>query len=588
MNNHELHLEESFTSWLAACDEMLATGLKPSTLEDVGLQPELQHRLRRGVACLERLQELWPARAGDVFPESELAADAPLLTRLGKFELRRELGRGGFGVVYLARDTQLDREVALKIPRLDVLLSSDLRNRFHQEALAAARLDHPLIVPVFEAGAVGIVSFIASAYCPGVTLAAWLKDHPEPMPCPAAARLVADLADAVQHAHSRGVIHRDLKPGNILLQIAERRPQISEAHSAQSAFRNSQSAIPRITDFGLAKFAWAEGQDATMTGIIAGTAGYMSPEQAAGKTKEVGTAADVYALGAILFELLTRQPPFQGEALLATLEQVRTAEPTPPRRLRPEISRDLETICLKCLQKDPTRRYASATELRDDLRRFVDGEPIQARPAGVFERAWKWARRHPAWAMGSGLAALALVIAAVKLDQDRREAMRQRQALRAALRELVAGADLLLPRQSQFDTRPGLPPEKLVNLQRLYEELETAPENAHDPALRHELARAARLIGEIHRRLGDAAAAQSAHERAVGLLEELIREYPQQRAYQVDLAVTLCMHADQTRDPIVRLRLLNRAAEVVRSLADAHPDQPTFQREWERIKKLTE
>jgi serine/threonine protein kinase len=612
----KLDLEESFTSWLAACDEMLATGLKPSSLDDVGLHPELHNRLRRGVACLERLQELWPARADDLQLQAELPADAPCPTRLGKFELRRELGRGGFGVVYLAHDSQLDREVALKIPRLDVLLDPELRNRFHHEALAAARLDHPLIVPVYEAGAVGIVSYIASAYCPGVTLAAWLKEQREAVPWRDAARLVADLADAVHHAHSRGVVHRDLKPGNILLHNVacpmtndERmtnsqcrmtkaaRPSPSSLGIRHSTFLRHSSVdlrhsfdighssfvIPKITDFGLAKFAWQGGQSATVSGAIAGTVAYMAPEQAEGKTKEIGTATDVYGLAAILYELLTGRPPFSGATPLATLDQVRTAEPTPLRRLRHDLPADLQTICLKCLHKDPARRYASAAILADDLRRFLAGKPIQARPVGFAERTLLWIRRHPAWATVVLLVLGAVVATGAVLEHQRSEAVRQRQELRAALRELIAGADLLLARQSTFDVRPGLAPEGLLHLEQLYEQLEAAPENLRDADLQHELARAARLIGAIHNQRRDSAAAQKALARAALLLENLVAQFPEQRAYQVDLAVTLCLQTELVSDRGRQDALLGRAAEVVQQLADAHPDQPEFRRELARV-----
>jgi serine/threonine protein kinase len=583
-----LELEESFTSWLAACDEMLVAGLKPDTLDDVGLEPELRSRLGRSVACLERLQELWPVRPGQVGDTLESPLSPEGLTRLGKFEIQKELGRGGFGVVYLAHDTELRRDVALKIPRLDVLLSPELRSRFHHEAVAAARLDHPLIVPVYEAGAVGIVSYIASAYCPGVTLATWLKERKEPVPWCDAAILVADLADAVQHAHSRGVLHRDLKPSNIILESAAGRLEVwkdGRQTPPGTFFQSSNLPIfhPRVTDFGLAKLPREDGREVTLSGTIVGTASYMAPEQAEGKLKDLGTATDVYGLGAILYELLTGRPPFQRETVLATLEQVRTSEPLPPRQLRPDVPADLQTICLKCLQKQPSRRYDTARGLADDIRRLLRGEPIRARPVSWLERGWKWSRRHPVWTVIAFTLLAGLAVTAATLEQQRREGIRQRREQRAALREAISAGDVLLPRVSGFDVRPGVPHNAFTHLEKLYADLEAAPENLHDPDLRHELARAARLLGEMHRRAGDDAAARSSTVRAIRLLEGLAAEFPQQRAYQVDLAVTLCLQADQTVEQAARRSLLEQARGVVRKLAESHPEQPAFLRELARV-----
>jgi WD40 repeat protein len=343
------------------------------------------------------------------------------------------LGRGAFGRVFLAYDPRLHREVAVKVPRLDVLADAELRGRFHREARAAAGLDHPHIVPVYEAGEVGPVCYIASAYCPGVTLAAWLKQRTEAVPYDVAATLVATLADAVQHAHSRGVLHRDLKPANILLQKVASGRQSAVSSEGQYSAVSDQSGhpsptdyrllptdySPKITDFGLAKLLDADtGAPATalgcetQTGAIVGTPSYMAPEQAGGQTKEIGPLADVYALGAIFYELLTGRPPFHAENMLDTLEQVRSHEPVPPRRLRPKLPRDLETICLKGLAKNPGRRYATARDLAEDLRHWLKGEPIAARPVGAWERGWRWARRRPALAALLGMtavSALALV-----------------------------------------------------------------------------------------------------------------------------------------------------------------------------------
>jgi WD40 repeat protein/serine/threonine protein kinase len=317
--------------------------------------------------------------------------------------------------------------VALKVPRAEAVFTPELRERFLREARAAAVLDHPNVVPVYDAGEVGPVCYIASAYCPGATMDAWLKARAEPVPWQDAAALVATLADAVQHAHANGVVHRDLKPANILLQNDERGTMKDERKTEGSSFivHHSAFSIPKITDFGLAKFQSLEPeavapQYQTQTGAIVGTPRYMAPEQAMGSSKAVGQAVDIHALGAILYELLTGRPPFVAETVLDTLEQVRSQEPLLPSRLRPKLPRDLETICLKCLQKEPAKRYAHASDLAEDLRRFLAGKPIQARPIRAWERLVKWARRRPTAAaliavssLGSLLVVAGLVVGLV-------------------------------------------------------------------------------------------------------------------------------------------------------------------------------
>ena len=302
------------------------------------------------------------------------------------YEMIREVGRGGMGVVYRARCLRLNRIVALKMMLSGPFSSSDQLGRFRTETQAVAQLQHANIVQIYEVGEFERRPYCAFEYVDGGTLAG--KIFRNPQPSREAAELVETLARAIHTAHQRGIVHRDLKPDNILL---------------------TTDGSPKISDFGLAKRLESEtGQ--TQTGSILGTPGYMAPEQAAGKTREVGPAADVWALGAILYHLLTGQPPFHGATLLDTLEQVRTREPVLPRRLRPKLSRDLEVICLKCLDKDPHRRYASAQALADDLRRFLDNEPIHARPAGPWERALRRIKRQPTTA---ALLGLLLVVAAL-------------------------------------------------------------------------------------------------------------------------------------------------------------------------------
>ncbi len=299
--------------------------------------------------CLLVLQELWP----DVEPSAAQEGhedrerpefSAPWPRNLGRFELRRLLGSGGFGVVLLAGDKTLDREVALKLPRPELLLAGEMRSRFLREAKAAALLDHPGIVPVFDAGEVGPLWYIAAGYVKGPSLAQWMRDNPRPVPARTSAAIVLCIAEAVQHAHSRGILHRDLKPSNVLLEPKE------STESAQLPF------APKLTDFGLAKHLEA-GDDQTISGVLVGTPRYMAPEQAANRVQEVGVATDVYGLGAILHELLTGEPPFVSESNSDVLQQIQHAELSPSRLRSCAVPKDLETICLKCLEKEPSRRY---------------------------------------------------------------------------------------------------------------------------------------------------------------------------------------------------------------------------------------
>jgi eukaryotic-like serine/threonine-protein kinase len=341
---------------------------------------------------------------------------------LGRFEVLRELGHGGCGIVYLAFDPALGCKVALKVPRPEALLSGEARGRFLTEAHAAAALDHPNIVPMREAGEAGPFWYIVSAYCEGPTLAEWLADRGAPLPPDEAAALVATLADAVEHMHSRDIIHRDLKPGNILL--SPKRDADEHASDGANADpirvdpRHPRSSVsdfhPRITDFGLAKLREGPG-DSTRTGVVLGTAAYMAPEQATG-AKKIGPAADVYALGVILYELLAGRPPLEGKTPADTVRLVITEDPPRLRRGWRGPPRDLEAIALKCLQKKPAMRYPSAQRLANDLRRYLRGEPTEAQPLSVAGQAWKWARRRRALAGLIGVAvvsAVALLLGAV-------------------------------------------------------------------------------------------------------------------------------------------------------------------------------
>jgi eukaryotic-like serine/threonine-protein kinase len=392
--------DEPYLSLLVARDQALAVWCAVDESAGAEVAPDQRARLEADLACIQLLRRYLPRRVP--LHTATAFADAPVV-ELGHFEVRRQLGQGAFGIVFLAYDTNLRREVALKIPRPEAVRTAELRQRFLREARAAAVLDHPNLVPVFEVHADGPVCYIASAYCPGITLAYWLKERNLPVPVREAAQLVATLAEAVQHAHGRGVVHRDLKPANILLQESEphdhecgtRSPRSEHLTAPNFGLRLSDCS-PRITDFGLAKFISPEDASIqTQVGAIVGTPSYMAPEQASRDHREVGPAADVYALGAIFYELLVGRPPFQGATTLDTLEMVRSDDPVPPRRLVPKLPRDVETICLKSLEKEPSRRYASAGALDEDLRRFLNGAPILARPVGWVEGVGRWCRRNP-------------------------------------------------------------------------------------------------------------------------------------------------------------------------------------------------
>ncbi|HTU16930.1 MAG TPA: serine/threonine-protein kinase, partial [Gemmataceae bacterium] len=335
--------------------------------------------------------EALPSSPPGVDASTEAGAAGGGVTRAGSgawfgdYELLQEIAHGGMGIVYKARQKKLHRIVALKMIRAGHWASVEEVQRFYLEAEATAQLDHPGIVPVYEFGEHEGQHFFSMGLVEGGSLATRLRDGP--LPQREAATLVQRVAQSVDYAHQQGIIHRDLKPANILL---------------------DKDGQPKVTDFGLAKNVRGDSH-LTVTGQIVGTPSYMAPEQAIGRPEGVGPAADVYSLGATLYCLLTGRPPFQAASPMETLKQVLEQDPISPRQLNAAVSRDLETICLKCLQKEPDKRYASASALAEDLRRFLDNEPIQARPIGRIELAWRWCRRNPWIASLMGMVAFSLL-----------------------------------------------------------------------------------------------------------------------------------------------------------------------------------
>lgn len=352
------------------------------------------------------------------------------------YEILGVLGRGGMGVVYKARQPRLNRLVALKMIQAGKHATPDELRRFRAEAEAVARLQHPNIVQIYEVGNHNDLPFFSLEFVKGGSLAQKLDGTPQP--ARPAAQLVETLARAMHEAHQQGIVHRDLKPANVLLALS-REPETRTSTVLTSGLRLNE-CVPKITDFGLAKRLDSDvGQ--TRSGAILGTPCYMSPEQAAGKTRQIGPAADIYALGVILYELITGRPPLLGEGPLDTIILVLHQDPIPPSRLQPKVPRDLETICLKCLEKETAKRYATARDLAEDLRRYQANEPITARPVSASEQVFKWVRRRPAIAALLGLLLLVTVLGFAGVTQQwlqTRDALDQARASEHA--EAIASA----------------------------------------------------------------------------------------------------------------------------------------------------
>jgi serine/threonine-protein kinase len=521
----EQRLGEVFSDWL----ESRERGEVPARAEWLARYPDLAPELEELLADEDHLHALAAplreaARIGQV-----AAGQHDLPGPFGDCAVLEEIGRGGMGVVYRARQTKLDRLVALKLFRAQPHSARADLERFRHEAEVVAQLDHPLVVPVYEVGEQQGWIWFTMKLVEGGGLDTQLPHfRTDPR---AAARLLLAVARAVHHTHQRGILHRDLKPSNILL---------------------DREGQPHVSDFGLARRVGSE-VGLTLSGAVVGTPAYMSPEQAIGRRGTVTTAADVYGLGAVLYALLTGKPPFQGNSVLETLEQVKERDPVPPRTLNPGTPRDLETICLKCLRKTPAQRYESAAGLADDLERWLGGEPIRARPVGPVETLWRWCRRQPVQAALAAalLGAVVLGVALIfrqwqRAEENYRTAESRRQEAEDRKAEALESLRMAHEVVRDFTIRVvvngrleehGLEPLRLESLrkaQQYYRKFLERPELA--PAVLPELAETSAALAEVLRRTGSLEDSLSAYQDALHLYEALVRRSPESAPLRLEQA----------------------------------------------------
>jgi tetratricopeptide (TPR) repeat protein len=497
---------------------------------------------------------------------------------LPEYDIGEEIGRGGGGVVYRAMHLRLNRVVAIKV--LHERTGAAQRERLRREALTLATIHHPGIVEVYEIGEAERRSYLVLEYVPGGSLSRFISATPQP-PLQVA-RLMVQLASALHYAHSNGFIHRDLKPSNILL----------EEHFGVQETSGLDQFHPKITDFGVVKIL--DNDDGlTKTRDFVGTPSYMAPEQAHTAEGTIDERTDIYGLGTILYELLTGRPPFRSASPLDTLLQVRFDDPVPPRRLEPKVPRDLETICLKCLEKNPGRRYMSVRALQEDLQRFLEGRPVQARPVRWPQRTWRWCRRNPGWAAMIAVFASTLILAAIAGPLiAHRESVLHEEALghqAAALREKNhARENLDIASQALEDTlgrvlhnsrlqESGLEEVRSDILRTAIPYLEQFVEREEsDDVLRARQGRALIQLAVLHAKKNAPDKAREAFQRGLRIFAELNKEAPDLKGVKTSLASAHMEYGRflfvNDKNPSSAKEHLRSALQIEEQLAANRPD----------------
>jgi tetratricopeptide (TPR) repeat protein len=598
-------LDEVILAYVEASE----SGRPPDRAAWLARYPDLADELTAFFDDQERFSTLVAPIRAEIPPPSSHGAHAVVLDAapalaagsvVGDYELLNELACGGMGVVYKARHRALGRVVALKMIRSGELALPEDVARLRLEAGAVALLDHPNIVPIYDVGEHEGQPYFTMKLVEGGSLA---TPHPDGGPRAtrrSAARLVMTVARAVHHAHQRGILHRDLKPGNILI---------------------DRKGEPHVTDFGLATRLTPPSSSGssmmtppslTQKGIAVGTPSYMAPEQASGPKKRITVAADVYSLGAVLYELLTGRPPFRGETPLETLVQVMELQPTPPRSLVPSLPRDLETICLKCLEKDPTRRYASAEALADDLQRLLAGEPILARATGPARRCLLWCRRSPGvallatWlvlAVATGLVAVTVLwrqaeahahnaerlgklyedamfrsddeAEKAKAAQDRAETHRREAEESFLQAHQIVDRFCMRLSEERLSAYQGLQPLRKEMLEAGLEYYkEFVAKRGDDPALKADLARAHFRVAVLTNLIGSKRDALTSYAEALRTYEDLLAADPPNDSYREQIAVTCIERGgilEALNDKSAALTTYERARDLLEALDRARP-----------------